>query len=117
MNKFYTFSQNNSGGSFTTDLDRGIGEYVIIEAESAEDANSRAEAIGIYFNGIVDGIDCECCGNRWFRADDGAGYLAPSIYGEAIVGDTVLSTWSFRSDIFIHRMDGTVTHVKIQKKE
>ena len=47
--KFYTFSQNNSGGSFVTDSIRGIGEYVIIEALNSNDANDRAERIGLYF--------------------------------------------------------------------
>ena len=58
---FYTFDQNNSGGQF-------IGpNYIIIEADSAEEANTIAqESAGVYFNGCEDGIDCECCGDRWY---------------------------------------------------
>lgn len=65
--KWYTYSQNNSGGSFKTDSERGIGHYVLIEAISAADADTRAEAIGLYFNGLG---DCSCCGNRWSRHDE-----------------------------------------------
>ena len=58
---FYTFDQNNSGGQF-------IGpNYIIIEADSAEEANTIAqESAGVYFNGCEDNIDCECCGDRWY---------------------------------------------------
>lgn len=60
---FYTFTQNNSGGSFITD--EAIAHYVIIEADSADEANSIAESKGIYFDGCVTGEDCPCCGDRW----------------------------------------------------
>lgn len=46
--KFYTFRQNNSGGSF--DIDEKLSEWVIIEAINGNDAISKAENIGIYFN-------------------------------------------------------------------
>jgi uncharacterized UBP type Zn finger protein len=66
--KWYEFRQNNSGGSF--DIDGEIGKIVIIEAESADMANSFAESIGIYFNGVQKGYDCECCGSRWHKANE-----------------------------------------------
>lgn len=62
---FYTFNQNNSGGGFDFDAKRGISRYVIISADSTEDAIKRAEKIGLYFNGVESGDDCECCGDRW----------------------------------------------------
>lgn len=65
---FYTFRQNNSGGSF----DRQMG-YVIVEANSPNDANRRAEEFGVYFNGCDTDMDCSCCGDRWseqWDADD-----------------------------------------------
>lgn len=75
---FYCFDQNNSGGWFQVDED--VAHYVFIEAESASEANDRAESIGIYFNGCADDRDCDCCGDRWY-AVSGEGLDAPAIYG------------------------------------
>jgi hypothetical protein len=63
MSKFYRYNQNNSSGSFS-------GDYVniIIEAEDSDEADSIAESNGVYFNGVEDEIDCDCCGDRWSRA-------------------------------------------------
>ena len=66
---FYTFNQNNSGGSY--DINAGINECVIIEADTAGEANDRAVSVGIYFNGCEDGRDCNCCGDRWYAQDSG----------------------------------------------
>jgi len=73
---YFTFSQNNSGGSFiTNDL---VCHYVIIEATTAEQANNLAETHGIYFDGES---DCPCCGNRWSQQwDDSDGTSEPTIY-------------------------------------
>lgn len=59
---FYEFSQNNSGGRFYYDKD--LGENVIVEAASAQEANAKAESLGIYFDGSG---DCPCCGRRWYE--------------------------------------------------
>ena len=83
---FFNFSQNNSGGSFIFNKERGITCHVIIEANDANHANERAESIGLYFNGCEEGMDCECCGDRWsqiWRGDKGD--EVPSIYGQPIV--------------------------------
>lgn len=63
----YIFTQNNSGGSFDFDEKSGITHYVFIEAKDYKDANERAQNIGIYFNGCDEGLDCECCGDRWYE--------------------------------------------------
>lgn len=60
--KFYTYSQNNSGGSFTDPA-----RFVIIEAYNQEEAEGFAKDLGVYFDGCDDGTDCECCGDRWSR--------------------------------------------------
>ncbi len=78
---YFTYSQNNSGGTFVVDTDAGINRHVIIRAESAEKANGFAQLIGIYFDGVEQGIDCSCCGDRWFRADDYEGCACAEIYG------------------------------------
>ena len=61
---FFHFNQNNSGGFF--DIDDNVRQCVIIEADNADHANDIAREIGIYFNGISRGRDCECCGDRWY---------------------------------------------------
>lgn len=103
---FYHYSQNNSGGKFGHDPKRGISHHVIIEAASADEANQRAEYIGLYFDGEG---DCECCGNRWspmYRDD--AGETAPLVYGETP------SAWAngrwniWNGSCFIHYLDGSV---------
>lgn len=83
--KFWTFTQNNTGGSFDFNEENGITHYVIIEARNADHANRRAEAIGLYFDGVDAGEDCECCGDRWsrqyFECDADA---VPMVYSERV---------------------------------
>lgn len=47
---FYTYAQNNSYGVF--DVDGNVKHYVIIEADSAKEADEKAESIGLYFDGV-----------------------------------------------------------------
>lgn len=61
---FYVYRQNNSGGSF-----RPPAVDVIVEADSAVDADTIAEGVGIYFDGRPG--DCiPCCGHRWATAEE-----------------------------------------------
>lgn len=69
--KFFTYLQNNSGGVFCHTPEDGIGYQVCIEAVDYNHANARAEGIGLYFYGCDDGRDCDCCGDRWYKAYDG----------------------------------------------
>ncbi|WP_339273797.1 hypothetical protein MKY59_21630 [Paenibacillus sp. FSL W8-0426] len=99
---FYTFSQNNSGGSFKRD--DHVCEYVIVEADSAKDANTKAEEVGIYFNGCDDGTDCSCCGDRWYEQwNDSDGTELPSIYGTPV---TELTAGFFRKQAYVYYKDG-----------
>ena len=100
---FYTFDQNNSGGSFVRN--NRLAEYVIIEADSAKEANSRAEDIGIYFGGED---DCPCCGDRWYEANDCNADNEPSIHGVP-VGKVTASF--YRSVAVIHYTNGVVDTV------
>lgn len=77
---FFTFRQNNSFGVF--DVNDNVDHFVIIEAESSSEANDIGEHIGIYFDGVENGIDCECCGDRWYR-NYGRGTEKPEIYGKS----------------------------------
>lgn len=84
---FYEFGQSNPGGYFDTDMPR----YMWIEASSEEEACSIAEEHGVYFNGVYEGIDCSCCGDRW-----GLPYMDPMTREEleerlALVTDPELS--------------------------
>jgi hypothetical protein len=75
---FFEFHQNNTGGSFT-----GPAHYVIVEADSAHEANEIAEDLGLYWNGCDEGYDCPCCGDRWYPLwDDEEGSDEPEVYGE-----------------------------------
>jgi len=76
---WYHFRQNNSGGSF-------IGpESIHIEADSPLQANNIAVTVGVYFNGVDDGIDCDCCGDRWRSVDEWDDVSdVPCLYGEPI---------------------------------
>ena len=58
---FFSYRQNNTGGSFDTSM----GLIVYVEARSAEEADMRAESVGLYFDGRG---DCRCCGPRWSNA-------------------------------------------------
>lgn len=99
-NKFYTFYQNNSGGNFISN--HTLKEYVIIEAHSADEANEIAQDIGIYFNGVCEGRDCECCGDRWYSiSSSDKGTFEPTIYNQS------LNEYNGYKDYIIYYKDGT----------
>ena len=76
---FYEFSQNNSGGRFT-----GPAMWVLVEANDHDEANSIAENNGVYFDGCDTGSDCDCCGDRWYRAYRDEGTDVPKLYGQPV---------------------------------
>jgi hypothetical protein len=65
---FYEFTQNNSGGHM--DYDEKLTHRIYIEAENTKSAYSIAEDFGVYFNGVEDGNDCPCCGDRWYDGSE-----------------------------------------------
>lgn len=100
--KFYTFTQNNSGGYF--DNDDNVCELVIIEAKSVEQVNNKALDVGIYFNGVDTGEDCSCCGDRWSEMwDEDGGKEVPMIYNTPVkeAGSSI-----FRDKCIIHYLNG-----------
>jgi|TARA_R110002051_G_C8566175_1_gene475028 hypothetical protein len=57
----YSFRQNNSHGYF-----KGPAQNIIvIDAKSEDFALEVAKKAGLYLNGVRNGIDCDCCGDRW----------------------------------------------------
>ena len=101
---FFTFRQNNSGGSYAVDSERGIGYLVCIEAENAAKACERALKIGLYFDGSG---DCSCCGNRWSEVDDDDALPYPGSQGSTL--------WMHKSiwdePAFIHFANGEIIRV------
>lgn len=104
---FYNFRQNNTGGAFALDEDRGISVNVIVEADSTEEANERAQRIGVYFNGCDDGSDCPCCGDRWYEAWGNEGEPVPSIYGKPLIEASNDYPWMGGGpEAYVHLKDG-----------
>lgn len=64
--KYYEFNQNNSGGGF----EKSLPKELFIEADSMEDAIRKAFSLGVYFDGVSLGLDCECCGDRWHEPNE-----------------------------------------------
>lgn len=111
---FFHYSQNNSGGGYDTDRDRGIYSTVIIEADSSLEADEKAESIGLYFDGRG---DCPCCGNRWSPVfEDGT--EEPESYGRALIECDDPWQDEGRSDhAFIHYADGRVVWARIETRK
>ena len=107
---FYTFHQNNSGGKF--EVDKTIKHYVVIEADNANEANTFAEYLGIYFDGVEDGYDCPCCGDRWCRVDESDAKEIPCLYGHDIT--KYKSEWADGEEYTIYYKNGDVKIGKIK---
>lgn len=102
--KWFEYRQNNSGGAFHVDADAGIGHYVWVQALNADEANRRAEQIGLYFDGEG---DCSCCGDRWSDAwsDDKGQTEEPTYQGGEFMSRMNWDT------TYAHRYDGTFYQV------
>ena len=110
---FYTYTQNNSFGAF--DINDDVTHYVIIEADSVEDANSRAVAVGIYFNGCRNGIDCSCCGDRWSKAWEEDATPEPMIDCEPVATYTPWRAEPGETFAYVYHKDGT--KVTVEKEQ
>ena len=101
---FYLFDQDNIGGSFTFDENRGITNLVIIEADKASHANQYAKEIGICFG------DYDYCSGRWDEVWEEDGEEFPTIYGTPI--QDFVSKDDFRGwmepgkEVCVHYKDG-----------
>ena len=106
---YFKFKQNNSFGHYNgTPL-------VFIQADNAKAANAIAQDNGIYFNGVADGIDCDCCGDRWHPVHDDDALDVPTGY----VAD---SNFDYKKKIYNDGDDyidysGNIHTVKIIKKK
>jgi hypothetical protein len=68
MMKWFLWDQNNSGGSFVED--EHLTTRVFIQAETGAKAEAKAFDFGVYYNGVEDGLDCDCCGDRWYSPEE-----------------------------------------------
>ena len=102
---FYKYSQNNSGGGFYAD--ERVQPRVFIEADSESEAETIADSLGIYFDGVEKGHDCECCGDRWsnysdeVKPEDLEELLMDTEYGY----DTVVHYANGKKRYLIHKQD------------
>jgi len=63
---FFLYNQTASGGSFIGEM----GYVLYVEAANEDEADVRAQSVGVYFDGCRNGVDCPCCGDRWTPAKD-----------------------------------------------
>lgn len=66
--KIYEFSQNNSGGTLTQN--KKLCHRLFIEARTQQKAEEKAIRMGVYYDGVADGVDCPCCGDRWNKPSE-----------------------------------------------
>lgn len=113
VNNWYAYRQNNSGGRFEHDEVRGVSILVVIEAESASAANSKAEKLGIYFDGCEDGIDCECCGDRWYQASERDAEREPTYYGNPLERADGAPPVDWGLPIYVHPANSSFYSAKV----
>lgn len=92
---WYHYRQNNSGGSFDIVPEEGIGPHLYIEAKHSEQADQLAMDLGLYFEGVEAGLDCDCCGDRWEEV----------YYGEDKI-DISKYSFLFHDEVYLHPIDG-----------
>lgn len=114
---WYEYRQNNSGGFFNYDPKNGLSVKVYIEADSVREADERARSLGMYFDGVEDGADCSCCGNRWPSAEYGSTAKTPPEKNEPMAERTFYSKLNSsvsnikwmkegEAEVFVHPKDG-----------
>lgn len=104
---WFTYYQKGWGGFFDGP------DFVIVEAETATQADDRAEASGyVYFDGVSDGRDCECCGDRWSRAWVSDGEDEPLIFGDPVLE---YEPWRNGEALLVYA-DGRQTTIQLRRK-
>jgi hypothetical protein len=114
---FFHFSQNNSGGNFHFEVERGITHHVVIEAPNAQAANVEAIHKGLYFDGCVSGVDCSCCGDRWYRVDGRDSEAQPMVYGQPVAELDGFFCWMEPGrEVAVHHADGRIEWFGVAQK-
>ncbi len=97
--KFWTITQNNSGGYFDHNPEKGIGYALSVEALDKADAEGRLARI---IDSYGQSGSCPCCGDRWsvfLWKEDGAN--EPELYGKPLRGGWGIPSYS-------HYLDGKI---------
>jgi hypothetical protein len=97
--KLFLFDQNNSGGGF--ELDDKLCHRLVLE-----------EVTEVYFDGVEDGRDCECCGDRWYGCEE-VEHDNPLEYLQSLAD---MYGWTV-PDVRIFYMDGSVAELFTRKPE
>jgi hypothetical protein len=101
MQRFWTVSQNNSGGEFHANPKHGIGYALCVEATDEQHAARRMQQITADA-GYDQSDDCPCCGDRWsFDYFMDAGTETPELYGKPLCG-------KWRLPSYVHYLDGRI---------
>jgi hypothetical protein len=97
MKRWYRFRQNNSGGVF---VEPAVTVYA--RAASADEANVIVQDHGVYFFGVDHGIDCYCCGDRWYYVtEDDAYEEVPSVTESDALAMQYVRDDSIRAFLFV----------------
>ena len=80
IREMYIYEQNNSGGAFEGVRDTYTKDISILPVRKEDSIIERYVDLAVsdieiiprevYFDGVEEGIDCPCCGNRWSRLDE-----------------------------------------------
>ena len=109
---FFMWSQNDSGGRFH--VNDNLTWRVVIEADSYQQAEAKAFDLGVYYNGVEEGHDCDCCGDRWYEGSELDVEGGPMLEHLQEYADEY--GWESPS-VIIHYADGTKgTIVRMAKK-
>jgi hypothetical protein len=108
--KFFTVGQNNSGGDFDFNEEKGITHSLIVEAKDKGHAEQRFSEIISSYNPSA---SCPCCGERWpspehlFYDDDLFISEYPSIYGYPVSDYQYQMRWMpDGKEACVHFLDG-----------
>lgn len=104
---FVTLIQNNSGGYFIDDEEKGICEYIIIEVDNDNEFINKLNIIANSINGFYD--YCTCCGKRWYIDEDSIEFNNEPLIDDENVYHVKKS--SFRKKCFIHFKNGNIEKV------
>ncbi len=99
---FWTIGQNNSGGIFDHDAEKGIGYKICVEAYTKDEAEYQLACI---INSYEASYDCPCCGDRWsIFLWKNEGTAVPEAYEKPLTGG-----WGLPS--YVHYLDGRIEAV------
>ena len=105
--KFYTISQNNSGGYFIKN--DYVDYYVSVQANSIEEAEKLLQEI------VEDHSEyCDCCGTRWsVWLDEEDACDVPTTYGTPLTEMKYKDTFCLEEKVaIIYYADGTKERLK-----